>query len=141
MTLAIAACALAGALVSPAAAANPAQAPAAAVHAAAAAPFADDPFSDPRLKPLTCRGGFIQIGWEGQPFSDKDWYGLYSEKPDPKDWSKGLVTGQWEWVTTAPDYRTNQVSGQFWSAYWTPKPDGTYDLVAKEGPEYKHCKL
>ncbi|MFD5434766.1 hypothetical protein ACFWJ4_21750 [Kitasatospora sp. NPDC127067] len=87
--------------------------------------------SDPRLDPLACRNYNIQISYTGEPIGQKDWYGLYSKAPDPRDWKDGLVPHQWQWAETSSTYQSEAQHGTYAAAYWTwNESTQRYDLVA-----------
>lgn len=147
LALAISACALASAFVAPA------QATPAGVQASppttrtAVALLDDEPgpgdnYGDPKVRQLSCRNQQLVYGWDGSPFSEEDWIGLYKGKPDPADWSKNIL--QWKWVVSGGqpihEFKSGQRSGQgLYTAYWTKDDDGKWAIVDEEGPENKFC--
>ncbi|MFD5434764.1 hypothetical protein ACFWJ4_21740 [Kitasatospora sp. NPDC127067] len=143
LALTVAACALLG-LTGGAATAS-AHTPA--LKAAPAATAQADPgdpngwSSDPRVDPLTCRNYYIQIGYAGERFTEKDWYGLYTKTPNPDNWRDGLVDQQWQWAKNGANYLTGIQYGKYTTAYWTWNDDTQkYDLVSAERLQSIDCR-
>jgi hypothetical protein len=97
--------------------------------------------SDPRVNPLSCRNFHIEIGFTGERFTERDWYGLYNGTPDPDNWSTGLVDGQWQWAKDGSTYQTNEQNGRFSTVYWTHNDEaGKYEIVSVERLQSIDCK-
>jgi hypothetical protein len=147
LALAISACALASTFAAPAlATTTTTQNPA--VHArSVAAPLDDgsgpgDVYSDPKVRPLSCRNQKIVYGWDGSPFTEEDWIGLYKGKPNKDNWEVNNI--QWNWVVQDGDvvheFDSGLRSGQnLYTVYWTKGDNGKWAIVDKEGPENKFC--
>lgn len=96
-----------------------------------------------------CRSGKVVISYEGDPQTDKDWYGLYNQQPDASDWRTGLVgykpgddqSGEWQWANKGASYTTGQVSGEtLRTVYWTHNGSG-YEPVSDTQAARLYCKL
>lgn len=98
-----------------------------------------------------CLSGKVVIGYEGEPLSDKDWYGLYDQEPNPEDWRIGLVgyesgkdaSGEWQWAEKGNRYFTKQDHGDaLRTVYWTSNGGPTrYSPVGDTAPAHLYCKL
>lgn len=96
-----------------------------------------------------CRGGKVVIGYEGRPQTEKDWFGLYNQRPDVSNWRIGLVghtsgddqSGEWQWASKGASYTTGQVSGEtLRTVYWTHDGSG-YVAVSDTEATSLYCQL
>lgn len=97
--------------------------------------------SDPRVDPLTCRNGHIQIGYTGERFTSRDWFGLYNrEGPVSDDWRIGLDGQNWQWAKNGSHFVTDETEGFFTTAYWTwDYEQSRYEIVSTERHQSINC--
>lgn len=101
----------------------------------------------PQVRALSCHNYRIVIGYDGEPLTKKDWYGVYRGRIDPRDWSRNLFEGQWEWARNGDTRVTEFLRGEdLHAAYWTvvrEEHDGEhvdrYALLSSGSLEDIHC--